>query len=82
MSREDKAVAGEKVSKKPDETQILVFIGPGKTVQEYSEQIEKLRNEGMVVLVIVNEEVASPRLKTPLWTYVGRAEIDRFLGVP
>jgi hypothetical protein len=82
MSEEVKTVVGEKVSKKPDEDRILIFIGSGEAVQHYRNQIENLRKEGMVVLVIVNEEVASPTLITPVWTYVGEAELDRFLGSP
>jgi NAD-dependent SIR2 family protein deacetylase len=82
MTGEVKPVANEKVSKKPDETRILIFIGSSEAVQHYRNQIEDLRKEGMVVLVIVNEEVASPTLITPMWTYVGKAELDRFLGLP
>jgi len=82
MTGEVKPVANEKVSKMPDETRILIFIGSGKAVQQYRKQIEDLQREGMVVLVIVNEEEANPRLITPVWTYVGEAELDRFLGAP
>jgi NAD-dependent SIR2 family protein deacetylase len=82
MTGEVKPVANEKVSKKPDETRILIFIGSSEAVQQYRKQIEDLQREDMVVLVIVNEEEANPRLITPMWTYVGKAELDRFLGAP
>jgi hypothetical protein len=73
---------GKKVSTKPNETQVLVFSGSSEAVQHYRNKIEELRKKGMTVWVIVNEEIASPRLRTPAWTYIGKAEINRFLGVP
>jgi histidyl-tRNA synthetase len=82
MSEEVKSYAGKKVSTKPNETQVLVFSGSSAAVQHYHKQIEDLRKKGITVWVIVNEEIASPRLRTPAWTYIGKAELNRFLGIP
>jgi hypothetical protein len=37
---------------------ILIFIGSEEAIKNYREQIEGLRRKNMMVLVMVNEEVA------------------------
>jgi hypothetical protein len=59
---------------------LYIFIGPTRMVEKYKEDIERLRREGIDVLIMKNEEVATPRLRTPIRTFVGHWELDNFFG--
>jgi len=43
--------------------------------------VERLKEEGWEIEVIEDEMFRRPRLITPFWTYVGRNEIERFVGI-
>jgi hypothetical protein len=54
---------------------LIVFTGPKEDIQRYQKLFDRLKEDGYEVIVIEGG-TEIPVLRTPNWTYLGKAEID------